>query len=863
MGTADRSSRHWISPRAPRSNDVSQCVTLLPRHPWLATAAVLTAGLGISLAAYNLVSAAGPPWPGPEGRHRVFRAARADGDHDWPRGWSRTEAADHARRAWFVFGGSVALTLLTAAYVHRSCRHARRLEETSALHTTALHAAANAIIITDTDGTILFCNEAAAKLTGYTVQELMGATPRVLKSGKHPPRFYRNMWHTILAGQVWHGRLINRRKDGTPYHEYMTITPVRNAEGEVTHFIAIKEDITARVRAQRRTRLETRRREVLNELFDLSLSSTSIEELLHRFLDTVLHADFLHIQNRGAVLLTDGDSRELTLRAHRNLAPAVLKLCRSVPRGHCICGRAAATGKPLFVSHVDKLHETRFDGMVDHGHYAVPVKAGESLLGVVVLYVDAGARRNDDDLAFMETAADILAVALERLIATRKLHESNEMMLEALRREKKVQIELEAAMEQLEAAKLAAEAATRAKSEFLANMSHEIRTPMTAILGFAENLLDPDLPEEERLAAVHTIQRNGQHLLQLINDILDISKIEAGKLEVEHIICSPIQILADVRSLMQVRADQKGIKLDVDFDGPMPKHIHSDPTRLRQILVNLVGNAIKFTERGGVRIVARFLEHADGVNGQPTVQFDVIDTGIGMTPEQKAHLFQPFTQADTSTTRRFGGTGLGLMISRRLARMLGGDITVESQPGRGSTFTVTIATGDIDGVEMINDPAAELARAASSTDPGVPVKPNRRLNCRVLLAEDGPDNQRLIVHVLKKAGADVTVVENGQQAIEAAMAAQEDQPFDVILMDMQMPVMDGYQATAELRRRGYDRPVIALTAHAMATDRQKCLEAGCDDYATKPIDRRKLIDLVADLTEKPAGRHTRAHQTTS
>ncbi len=478
----------------------------------------------------------------------------------------------------------------------------------------------------------------------------------------------------------------------------------------------------------------------------------------------------------------------------------------------------------------------------------------------------------------------------ERKRAEEALHESNAMLIEGLMREKHTGMELEATMEQLKASNDIAKAANNeleiqkhelvaqrqelkaineellatrqsaddanmAKSEFLANMSHEIRTPMTAILGFTETMLDPDQSDSEKLGAVHTVRRNGEHLLQIINDILDISKIEAGKLEVERIRCSPVQLVTDVKSLMQVRADEKSLAFDIEYIGPVPKTIESDPTRLRQILVNLIGNAIKFTETGGVRLITRFVDDAeDGRGGRPkgtVMQFDVLDTGIGMTAEQTGKLFQAFAQADSSTTRRFGGTGLGLMISKRLANMLGGDITVESTPGKGSMFRVTVTTGSLDGVKMLDDPTT--ATIIRSEDTPASKSNAGKLDGRILLAEDGPDNQRLISFVLKKAGATVTIVENGKLAVEAALATRDEgHPFDVLLMDMQMPVMDGYEATSLLRQKGYSGPIVALTAHAMASDRDKCIKAGCDDYVTKPIDRPKLIDLVARYLARQA-----------
>ncbi len=412
-----------------------------------------------------------------------------------------------------------------------------------------------------------------------------------------------------------------------------------------------------------------------------------------------------------------------------------------------------------------------------------------------------------------------------------------------------------------------AEEASRAKTEFLANMSHEIRTPMTAILGYSEQLLEPDLDEGERLAAVHTIRRNGEHLLEIINDILDLSKIEAGKLEIERVRFCPVQLVDDLVELMRPRAEAKGLVLEVTFGGPIPETIETDPTRIRQILLNLLGNAVKFTETGGVELNLSVEPPADdNPAAEAQMHFSVRDTGIGLTETQLARLFQPFAQADASHTRRFGGTGLGLMISKRLATQLGGKLAATSRAGEGSTFVATIAIGSLAGVTMIEDvqslieqrrgalrrPTFNAGAASAGPTPrsSIPAAPatGPRLpgSMRILVAEDGPDNQRLLVAMLERAGARVSVVENGRLACDAALGALErGEPFDLILMDMQMPEMDGYQATAMLRRLGYKRPVIALTAHAMSGDRDKCLAAGCDDYATKPINRAALFETLA------------------
>ncbi len=397
----------------------------------------------------------------------------------------------------------------------------------------------------------------------------------------------------------------------------------------------------------------------------------------------------------------------------------------------------------------------------------------------------------------------------------------------------------------------ASESASRAKSEFLANMSHEIRTPMNAILGFNEILLE-QLTRPEDIAAARTIRNNGEHLLDLINNILDLSKIEAGRIEVEDIECSLPHFITEVGSLMNVRAAAKGLPLKIEIDEPIPTRIKTDETRLRQILVNLLGNAIKFTEAGEVRLVTRVI---DVESPEPKMVFDIIDSGIGMTKKQISKLFKPFAHADTSTTRQYGGTGLGLAICKRLSELLGGSISVTSNPNEGSVFSFSVSTGSLVGVNMVSDLMGAESPATTVVEANVR---DIRLDCRVLLAEDGPDNQRLVAHFLTKAGAEVTLAENGKLALDFALQANDSEsPYDVVLMDMRMPVMDGYEATRQLRDCGYQPPIIALTAHAMSSDRQKCLDAGCDDYATKPIDGKKLIQIVAKHAKKQAPAPTR------
>jgi len=392
---------------------------------------------------------------------------------------------------------------------------------------------------------------------------------------------------------------------------------------------------------------------------------------------------------------------------------------------------------------------------------------------------------------------------------------------------------LETANEALAEARDAAEEASRSKTAFLANMSHEIRTPMTAVLGFTELVADRVpagslLPEER--SALETIQGNGHHLIKIVNELLDLSKIESGRLEIQPSRCVLVELVSEIASLLRGQATAKGSQLVVEYVGAVPEVLEIDPLRLQQVLINLVNNAIKFSFEGSVRVRVQGIPNAE----MDRVRFDVIDSGIGMTRGQLATIFEPFRQADAASSRPHAGTGLGLSISLVLVKLMGGTLQVESEPGVGSTFRVELPVGTRERGRMLDSTEAVqgTTRASATRVPG--------LCCSVLFVDDNPDNRRLIAYFLRDAGADVHTVDSGAQALKTWHTLAPD----LILMDIQMPHMDGYATTRALRERGCQVPIVALTAHAMATERERCLASGFDGYGTKPIDRRRLVDLV-------------------
>jgi signal transduction histidine kinase/CheY-like chemotaxis protein len=408
------------------------------------------------------------------------------------------------------------------------------------------------------------------------------------------------------------------------------------------------------------------------------------------------------------------------------------------------------------------------------------------------------------------------------------------------RRRERTIVELARANSELASARDAAERASRTKTQFLANISHELRTPMTAILGFteliaesgAESLRDPDA-----LRALAAIQRNGSQLLQTIDDLLDLSKLEAGRLRIEHIPFAPASVAAEAVDLMRARAQAAGLPLALHFETALPARCQGDPTRLRQILVHLIGNAIRFTKQGQLGVHVSL--NCAGKHSQ--LAFEVRDSGSGLSQDQLELLFAPYPELASGEVDYVSG-GLGLAISRRLTALMRGSLTAWSTPGQGSAVRLALATGPLDDTPLVW-PSKAAPEGDAESVPAIPP------GCRVLLAEDCADNRRLISLLLQNAGVESVAVENGREALECiARAELEGKPFDVILMDMHMPLLDGFEATRRLRTRAYAGPIVALTAYALSEAREACLAAGCDDFLTKPIERARLLATVARLS---------------
>ena len=601
--------------------------------------------------------------------------------------------------------------------------------------------------------------------------------------------------------------------DGGVFHQHVTMVAIRGVPGAVEGSFLFMKNVTDRRRADDELR---RSRELLTSVLDSSLDGVVACRAVRGPGPSpdrpgrVIDFEFQLVNPTAEQMI---GRRSADLLGRRMLAEFPGNLESGLFDKYA---RVVTTGMPY-----DGEQHYAHDGLSFWLHIvAVPTGAD----GLAITFADVSARKAAEAEAARHTAEIEAARDATERLAVQLRGQADQLRSQS---------------EQLDAARRVAERASGTKSQFLANMSHEIRTPIAAIIGYADLLLDPARRASARPDDLQSIRRNGRHLLGVINDVLDLSKIEAGGMTVERIEADLLRLAAEAMSITRPKAVERGLDLRLVFDTRIPPTGRTDPLRLRQILINLIGNAVKFTMAGSVTLRVS----CDGPSTTDArVRFDVVDTGVGMTESQQAKLFQPFTQADASTTRQFGGTGLGLTISRQFAQLLGGDVTVQSEPGRGSTFTVEIGVGPVPADGLVQG----MSEALDGDEPADAAAEPTLFGLTLLLAEDGLDNREILTAYLSGAGATVRTVENGRDAVTTATeAAAAGRPFAAVLMDMQMPVLDGYAAAAELRRGGYAHPILALTANAMGDDRTKCLSAGCDDYLTKPVDRAALVAAVA------------------
>ena len=803
----------------------------------------------------------------------------------------------------------------------------------------------NIVSKTNVQGEIIYANDRMAELTQYSHDELIGANHRVVKCEEYPLSYWRDMWRTVATGHVWHDEVKNIAKDGSHYWVDSTIVPFMNDKGKPHEYISIRTDITKAKELEQQNIKDKNDALVRAKVAQILQGQASLKSRMRETLDAISKAEGMKIQNKLGVFLLPENACQLEMFVtHGKYTDEFVRKEKCVKLGSCLCGRAAVSGE-LMISDdcfTDPMHEHSFEGMQAHGHYIVPLWHHGRILGILFIYTDPYPSRDQSRIDTLNFIGDLLGVAI-----------ANENVNNELKQ-----------------AKINAEEMAQAKSDFLANMSHEIRTPMNGVLGMLELLNNLELDEKARNYA-DVAHSSASMLLNVINDILDISKIESGKLHIEELDFDLRKTVEDTADLLSKLAHQKDLELSVYIPPEIRYIFRGDSLRLQQVLSNLTSNAIKFTSSGEVTISLSVVEELED---KMQLRFEIVDSGIGIAPEKQAAIFHAFTQSDASTSREYGGTGLGLTISKSLVEMMGGRIGLNSTVGEGSTFWFELPfaivssqpsyqfameelriliiddnktnclilqkyveswgahnvsrTNPDDGLRCLNeaihadkafdillldmqmpDSTGEDVAAVLRANPSFsnlkiillssmglsadvdksgyfdlmlnkPIRQsmlydaiatvlNRSISSettrslenselpamtgRVLFVDDNIVNRHVGREMLVNLSLEFIMVTNGQEAVDAVKGSK----FDAVLMDCQMPVMDGFVATKNIRafeRESGARPVpiIALTANAMQGDREECHSVGMDGYLAKPYTTRDLYHTLSEwLADQP------------